>query len=221
MDSAGEGQTPFRIGSEKNSSTPPPTNSNPYAPAAWEGEDGQSLLVAPPFQSRAPWSGGWGLMTLAVACSVVAFMATASVLEFPLLTILVLPCSLLIALAVLVRFLHHTVIVQWFLYLLTVAGFGLATYLCFVPVCMAVTIPTMSLESLIPGSRGFYLGEISMFLSLTLTGLLFVALLRVYFNASYKRQRMDEMHRDLLSGQDHPMNASGVKGHASSMRSEG
>lgn len=163
---------------------------NPYAmplEGRWADEqpDGAAIPVARP--PAPPWVGGWWLMTLVVLLVSGIGMALAAQANHPAVGALLIPILGLAAIAVVVRLLHTTVEVHWPLYLLIAGGFGIVSYFAFIPVCIAVGLPSMILlEGLF--SHSDLSAPVAFTLVVAICGMLFTLLLRLYLRYRYRRQ---------------------------------
>lgn len=180
------------------------TNS-PYAPPETLNEDALDIIDPRWRSGLVPWGAGWRLMVpLAAGTGLVISLALAVV---PLrgFSLLVMPIFGLFALAVVVRWLHQGVKVDWPIYTAMSIAFGFATYVLFVPVCTVVGIPLILLSSflqnLLPGSRspGYYTGTIAMAAVFMVLALAFVWMLRAYLRGRFSRQALQRI-RDGKSG---------------------
>lgn len=171
------------------------SDENPYSSPLEIESVGAAAEVVPYVSGSAPWLG-WGVAIGMV--SAVAIILLSSILltqEFWMVTV-VLPFLGLAALAVGVRYCHKTVMIQWGLYLLVSVAFGAASYVCFVPVCFVVGIPAALLTASLPQGAIVVLSAVAGFLMVALTGLIFVAFLRLYFNSRYRAQLIEQVVLD-------------------------
>ncbi len=169
---------------------------NPYAvplEGKWIEETARGTIAGSELRAPvAPWSGGWGLMTLVLGliCGVGVALAIES--ESAAIGGLLLPVLGLALIAVLVRFLHSSVDVEWPIYLLISAAFGVVAYVAFIPVCLVVAIPVAIVLEQVE-ARGTIGATVVFFAVVFGCTLIFTGLLRLYLKHRYRKQWFAEL----------------------------
>lgn len=186
-----------------------PPDDNPYASplqGQWVAEAAEETVRPDLRAPSAPWSGGWLLMLLVVGLlSGLGLAAAMQVENLPVVGMLI-PIVGLGLVAVLVRFLHGTVEVDWPIYLLISAGFGVVSYFAFIPVCFVVGLPAAVLMAQVLSSQAMAM-SVAVFSTVTVCGLIFTLLLRLYFRYRYRKQWFDAIERS-----SHPASQAVVPG---------
>ena len=186
------------------------SDADPYADANYEAsplnprEDAENPYLSPsqlrdaesatmqPISTRAPWAGGWPVVTAAVFMVVLAIVGIGSSLTPGWFTVIVLPTLGLGGLALLIRHLHSVVRIGWPAYLITSFLFAVASYVLFVPVCIVVGLPVMfTLENMsVPGVS--VAATLAIFATLMVVGMLFSLFLRSFLQNRWRHQMVED-----------------------------
>lgn len=181
--------------SQPNDSANSADANNPYASPLNVETSKPEQTARYPLEPTVPWSPGWAVvLPAAIAASIVVIVLSFS-LQSLILNVVVLPCLAMATLAALVKFLHSETKAVLPIYILVSLAAGFASYVLFVPVCIATFLPIAIVGSVPGGLFGQAAEVIAFTVPLAITFSLFTLFLRRYLRYRHRYNLYQEFRQ--------------------------